>query len=45
MLKVGRNCWRKAHADRVAILVENDTYFAVLEKALERAERSVLLIG
>lgn len=45
MLEVGRNCSQIAHADRVAILVENDAYFAVVEKALERAERSVLLIG
>ena len=45
MLEVGRNCSHIEHADRVAILVENDAYFAVVEKALERAERSVLLIG
>ena len=45
MLEIGRNCSHIEHADRVAILVENDTYFAIVEKALERAERSVLLIG
>jgi len=45
MLEVGRNCSHIEHADRVAILVENDIYFSVVEKALERAERSVLLIG
>lgn len=45
MLEVGRNCSHIAHADRVAILVENDTYFSVVEEVLERAEKSVLLIG
>ncbi|MBN8552944.1 MAG: phospholipase [Caulobacterales bacterium] len=45
MLKVGRNCSFVEHADRVAVLVENDLYFSVVEEVLERAERSVLLIG
>lgn len=45
MLEVGRNCSHIATADRVAILVENDAYFQVVEKALERAQRSVLLLG
>lgn len=45
MLEIGRNCSHLEHADRVAILVENDRYFSIVEKVLERAERSVTLIG
>ncbi len=45
MLEVGRNCSHIATADRVAILIENDAYFQVVEKALERAQRSVMLLG
>lgn len=45
MLEIERNCSQIAHADRVRILVENDAYFSVVEQVLERAEKSVMLVG
>lgn len=45
MLEVGRNCSQMAMANRLAALIENDRYFQVVEAALERAERSVMLLG
>lgn len=41
----GETCWRTAHADRVALLVDAQAYFAAAEGALREAERSILLIG
>lgn len=41
----GRNCWKRAHAGRAAVLVDAADYFAVLASALERARRSILLVG
>ncbi len=41
----GRNCWRRAVADRVALLVDAEAYFAALKAALLRARRSILIIG
>lgn len=45
LLEPGRTCWRAVKADRAAVLVENATYFSVLERALARARKSILLIG
>ncbi len=41
----GDTCWRVATADRFAILMENDAYFAALMSALDKAERSIVLLG
>jgi phosphatidylserine/phosphatidylglycerophosphate/cardiolipin synthase-like enzyme/uncharacterized membrane protein YdjX (TVP38/TMEM64 family) len=40
-----KTCWRLATAKRVAFLVDGAAYFRALAKALERAERSVLMLG
>lgn len=45
ILKEGRNCWRIAHADRVAFLVDGAAYFAAFVAALEKARQSVFIIG
>jgi phospholipase D1/2 len=45
LLVPGETCWRRVHADRVAFLVDGEAYYGALADALERAERSVLLIG
>jgi phosphatidylserine/phosphatidylglycerophosphate/cardiolipin synthase-like enzyme len=44
-LQPGRNCWRVAHAERAAPLIDGATYFAHLETALRNAQRSILIIG
>src|SRR5690606_11895915 len=45
LLVPGDTCWRLARAERVAVLVDGEAYFAALAEALERAERQVLLLG
>ena len=45
ILRPGRNCWRVTEADRAAVLVDAAAYFARLEEALSRAERSVIIVG
>jgi phosphatidylserine/phosphatidylglycerophosphate/cardiolipin synthase-like enzyme len=42
---VGETCWRTARADRAAFLVDNEAYFAAVYDALQKARRSVLLLG
>lgn len=39
------NCWRRARAGRVAFLVDAADYYAAVAVALERAQRSVFLLG
>jgi len=41
----GRTCWRLARAGRVAFLVDGAAYFAAVAAAVERAERSILILG
>jgi len=41
----GRNCWRLGESDRVAFLVDAACYFDALSAALERAERSIFILG
>jgi len=45
ILAPGRNCWRTAHATRVAALVDAEHYFAAFAAAVERARSSVLVVG
>lgn len=44
-LRPGDTCWRSAHADRVALLVDAEAYFSAAEAAIGAAQRSVTLIG
>lgn len=45
ILVEGETCWRLARSERVAVLVDGEAYFAALAEALERAERSVWILG
>jgi phosphatidylserine/phosphatidylglycerophosphate/cardiolipin synthase-like enzyme len=45
ILAPGRNCWRIAHAERAAVLIDASSYYARLEQALGRARRSILIVG
>jgi len=45
VLVPGDTCWRLARAERVAVLVDAECYYGALADALERAERSILLLG
>jgi phosphatidylserine/phosphatidylglycerophosphate/cardiolipin synthase-like enzyme len=44
-LHPGRTCWRRERADRAALLIDSQRYFAVVRDALLRAERSVWILG
>ena len=45
ILERGRNCWRIAHADRVAFLIDGDAYFNAFRTAAARAQHSILILG
>jgi len=44
-LEPGETCWRIARADRIHFLVDTQAYFTAIRLALQRARRSVLLLG
>lgn len=41
----GRNCYRVAHADRVALLIDGENYFSAFAEAALRAQRSIVILG
>ena len=41
----GRNCWRVAHADQAAFIIDADAYFKAFVAAAEQAQRSILIAG
>lgn len=45
ILRPGVNCWRLAEAPRAAVMVDAAAYFAALDEALRKAERSILIVG
>lgn len=45
LLQPADTCWTIARADRFAVLVENDAYFRALGAAIDKARRSILLLG
>ena len=45
MLARGRNCWRIETADRAAVLVDGEAYFAAAKSAMKKAQHSVLLLA
>jgi phosphatidylserine/phosphatidylglycerophosphate/cardiolipin synthase-like enzyme/uncharacterized membrane protein YdjX (TVP38/TMEM64 family) len=40
-----RNCWRVAHADQAAFLIDADAYFKAFVAATQQAQRSILIAG
>jgi phosphatidylserine/phosphatidylglycerophosphate/cardiolipin synthase-like enzyme len=45
ILREGRNCWRIAAAKRAAVLIDGADYFARLDQALRRAQKSIIILG
>lgn len=45
VLRPGDTCWRTARAERAALLIDNEAYFTAVFDALQKARRSVLLLG
>jgi phosphatidylserine/phosphatidylglycerophosphate/cardiolipin synthase-like enzyme len=45
VLRPGETCWRTARAGRAAFLIDNEAYFTAVFDALQKARRSILLLG
>jgi hypothetical protein len=45
IMQPGSNCWRLAHARRLAFLVDADAYFSALRAAFMRARQSIFILG
>ncbi|MEJ1158690.1 phospholipase D-like domain-containing protein [Prosthecomicrobium sp. N25] len=45
ILRPGETCWRLEEADRAAVLVDAEAYFAALDTALRQARRSITILG
>lgn len=45
IIQVGRNCWRQESADRVAFLIDAAAYYDAFAQAVERARRSIWILG
>jgi phospholipase D1/2 len=45
ILQPGSTCWRRARADRFALIIDAASYFAQLKAAMIKARHAVLLIG
>ena len=41
----GETCWRVETAGRYAVLMENAAYFEALKSALDKAQRSIVMLG
>lgn len=45
LLHSGKDCWRVETADRFAVLMENEAYFDALKSSLDKARRSIVILG
>ncbi|TJZ90834.1 phospholipase [Paracoccus gahaiensis] len=45
VLREGDTCWKVARADRLAVIIDAEDYFAVIRAAIQTARHSILLIG
>lgn len=41
----GETCWRTERADRAAFLIDTEAYFTALYEAMQKARRSILILG
>ena len=44
-LQPGRNCWRRATAERLAFLIDGAAYFDAFYRAALNAERSIMILS
>jgi len=45
LFEPGRNCWRVAHAKRVAVLVDGEAYYGAVRSSMTKAQRQILIAG
>lgn len=45
IIKVGKNCWQKKPATRVALLIDGDNYYPAFHAAIQKAKKTVFILG
>lgn len=45
ILRPGVNCWQKAQADKVALLIDGEEYFGAFHQALQKARHTVYILS
>jgi phosphatidylserine/phosphatidylglycerophosphate/cardiolipin synthase-like enzyme len=45
LLQPSNTCWQVAHADRAALLIDNQSYYTALMSALDEARSSIFILG
>ncbi len=45
IIKPGRNAWRSARAEKLAVLIDGEEYFRRLSQVLPQAQRSIFIVG
>lgn len=45
LLECGRNCWRKARAERLAFLIDGEAYFGTLRRSLVEARERIDILA
>ena len=45
ILESGKTCWRRVQARRLAFLIDGDSYYLALSRAIEKARHSIWIIG
>jgi phospholipase D1/2 len=45
ILRAGLTCWRVENSSRFSVLVDGEAYFHAMKAAMEKAKRSILLLG
>ena len=45
LFEPGRNCWKTAHAQRCAVLIDAAAYFAAFREAVARAQHQILILS
>lgn len=45
VLSPGHNCWRITQADRCAVVIDADDYFAAFKSVCRRAENAIFILG
>ncbi len=45
IIRVGENAWKQEKAERLALLVDGEAYFHVLDQALRQARHAITILG
>lgn len=45
LFQIGLNCWKIAHAKRLSLLIDGESYFKVVYEAMQKAKSSIFIVG